>query len=229
MISQSNIHPSLPAWAPTTIFRSNCVQFYAKAPFDVNILQRTWVYLVLISWGGRRWRDLCPMQWPLWTVGGRELVPGPQQPLPHLQQLLPLGNRRLQNHRAGGVEVRLKRATLRDSIFYPRLHPSPSRLRLALHPSAMQLLPCGHCETKHKHLYISLWRPTQMRDSWAAAFLLCVWELKQAQAWLRWIFSPVGSPLLGVREMNFGALWKSRPSVGLLHCTHCLWHGGVRQ
>lgn len=61
-----------------------------------------------------------PLQWPLWTVGGWELVPGPQQPLPHLQQLLPLGNRRLQNHGAGGVEVRLRTARPRAaSDFYP--------------------------------------------------------------------------------------------------------------
>lgn len=83
------------------------------------MLKRT-VYLVYIACDGCGFKDLSPLQWPLWTVGGWELVPGPQQPLPYLQQLLPLRNRRLQNHGAGGVEVRLRTARPQAaSDFYP--------------------------------------------------------------------------------------------------------------
>lgn len=47
-------------------------------------------------------------QWSLWSVGGWESVPGAQQPLLHFQQLLPLGNWRLQSDGAGGLDIQLK-------------------------------------------------------------------------------------------------------------------------
>lgn len=48
------------------------------------------------------------LQWSLWSVGGWESVPGPQQPLLNIQQLLPLGNWRLPNHGDGGVDIQLR-------------------------------------------------------------------------------------------------------------------------
>lgn len=48
-----------------TVYRS-----HVKALFNVKTLKRTPLYLVFIAWDGCRLKDLSPLQWPLWTVGG---------------------------------------------------------------------------------------------------------------------------------------------------------------
>lgn len=87
----------------------SCIQFYE--------LYSVWNLFSICEKKNRKNRHfsffatlcLCFLQWSLWSVGRWEPVPGSQQPLLHLQQLLPRRNRRLPSDGAGGVDVQLKR------------------------------------------------------------------------------------------------------------------------
>lgn len=130
------------------------------------------------------------LQWSLWSVGGWELVPGSQQPLLHLQQLLPLGNRRLPNYGAGGVEVRLRRG--RNPKRPSSLIFSLSRLTLSRLPrptTADQL--CQDNGAKINTATRSFHRDVRA-NKWSKNCWIPLWdfgELKQAWVWLWWIVS----------------------------------------
>lgn len=182
-----------------------------KPPSSLKAFNKSW-YLIVFSVGHRglvqlkkKRKALCPTQWPLWTVGGREPVPGPQQPLPHFQQLLPLGDRRLPDPGAGGVAVRLKGAGAgRDGRWPPNFDPLTLTWDLTpfIHRADL-LLPRRRRETQTlAHFTVT---SSAAESDWWAAASACVSEGRSEH-------KPgcrVGAPLVGTSEPA-GALWKCR-------------------